>query len=90
MFMIRKIEGRVTKLKTVAEIITKKIYHQGGEARARDIFVAAGWLCQRAEIIAVLRRHPIHVKNALERLQKLDPELVAATIDELMIAPAYR
>lgn len=37
-FTEQQIEGRLTKLETVAEIITKKVYHRGGEAKARDIF----------------------------------------------------
>ncbi|WP_459105389.1 nucleotidyl transferase AbiEii/AbiGii toxin family protein [Devosia sp. A369] len=90
-FTDQEIEGRVTKLETVAEIITKKIYHRGGEAKARDIFdIAAGSLTYRAEIVAALAKYPVHTKNTLDRLRSLNPEFVASTIDQLMIMPAYR
>lgn len=90
-FIDKDIRGRVTKLETVAEIITKKIYYRGSEARARDIFdFAAGSLTHRAEIIAALRKYPVQTKNTLDRLRRLNPEFVTSTIGQLMIMPAYR
>lgn len=90
-FTEQHIEGRVTKLETVAEIITKKVYHRGGEAKARDIFdIAASSLTHRAEIIAALAAYPVHTKITLDRLRSLNPEFLSSTIDQLMVMPAYR
>src|SRR5690606_6529107 len=77
-------------LETVPEIIAKKIYFRGGEAKARDIFdIAAAARTQRADIVAALSRYKAEVKATIERLNKLNPEFVLATISQLMIKPDY-
>lgn len=90
-FIEREIEGRSINLESVAEVIAKKVYHRGSSALARDIFdIAAAARTHRPQIIDALRAYPDHVQAAAQRIMKLNPEFVNATINQLMIAPAYR
>jgi len=50
-FVIKQIEGRDVKLETIPEIIAKKVFHRGSEAKARDVFdIAAAARTHRAEV----------------------------------------
>lgn len=90
-FVTRSVEGRDVQLETIPEIIAKKIYHRGNEAKARDIFdIAAAAQSRRAEIIEALGPFPDQVEATLMRLDKLNPEFVASTIQQLMILPEFR
>jgi hypothetical protein len=90
-FETRKVEGREVKLETIPEIIAKKVYHRGSEAKARDIFdIAAAARTRRAELLVALREFPDEVKATLARLDKLNPDFVSRTIGQLMILPDFR
>jgi len=90
-FEMIEIDGQSVKIETVAEIITKKVYHRGGEAKARDIFdIAAAAQTHRAETVTALRAYPDQVGQTLSRLAALNPEFVLSTISQLMIKPEYR
>jgi len=89
-FIIMEIEGRSVQLETIPEIITKKIYHRGSEAKARDVFdIAAAARTHRAEVVAALKAYPDQVAKTLQQLQKLNPEFVSGAIGQLMILPEY-
>jgi hypothetical protein len=89
-FVVRQIEGRAVQLESIQEIIAKKVYHRGGEAKARDVFdIAAAAQSHRSEVTAALKRYPDQVARTLERLEKLNPEFVTNTIRQLMILPDY-
>lgn len=89
-FRIRSVEDRPVKLETIAEIITKKIYHRGGQIQARDIFdLAAATRTHRIDVVHALRKYPDHVAATQARLQQLNPEFVASTIGQLMVMPDY-
>ena len=77
-------------MRPIAEIITKKVYHRGSEVKPRDVFdIAAAARGHRADVVAALRSYPDEVTRTLERLDKLNPDFVTATIKQLMILPAY-
>jgi hypothetical protein len=85
-----KIEGQEVQLETVAEIIAKKIYHRGREAKPRDIFdIAAAAQSHRPEIVLALRALRDQAEATLLRLDELNPQFVASTIEQLMILPKY-
>jgi hypothetical protein len=87
----RIIEGRPVLLETVPEIITKKIYHRGAGITARDIFdIAAGAVGFESEIVRALKDYKPAVKKTLERMEKLNPEFVAASIASLAMRDEYR
>lgn len=89
-FIPQVIEGVETKLGSVAEIITKKVYHRGNEVQARDIFdIAAAARTHRDEIVDALREYPAQVSAPLERMNAQNPEFVARTIGQLMIKPGF-
>lgn len=90
-FEIREVEGRTVRLETVSEIIAKKVYHRGSEAKPRDIFdIAAAAQSRRGEIVRALRAFPEQVSRTKERLDRLNPEFVARAIAQLMIMPDYQ
>lgn len=90
-FETREVEGRQTKLETIPEIIAKKIYHRGSEAKPRDIFdIAAAARTHRQEVLLALRDFPEQVEATLRQLDKLNPEFVARTIGQLMILPDFK
>jgi pimeloyl-ACP methyl ester carboxylesterase len=90
-FRLRLIEGRETRLETVTEIIAKKVFHRGGEAKPRDIFdIAAAARTHRDDVIAALRPYPQQVDATLRRLDVLNRDFVDRTIAQLMILPDYR
>lgn len=89
-FVVIEIEGREVKLETIPEIITKKVYHRGSEAKPRDVFdIAAAARSHRAEVVGALKDYPAEVAKTLERLDKLNPEFVSGAIGQLMILPAF-
>ena len=89
-FLIKKIEGRDVKLETIPEIIAKKVYYRGSEAKARDVFdIAAAARSYRSEVLAALKGYPDQVALTLERLNKLNPQFVRETIGQLMILPDF-
>jgi hypothetical protein len=89
-FAVHEIDGREVKLETIAEIITKKVYHRGSEAKPRDVFdIAAAARGHRIEVVTALRSYPNEIAKTLERFSRLNPEFVATTIKQLMILPDY-
>lgn len=89
-FEKREVEGRSVWLENIPEIIAKKVYYRGAEARPRDIFdIAAAARSHRAGVVGALRAFPDHVARTRERLARLNPEFVRRTIAQLMIMPGY-
>ncbi|MER9924902.1 nucleotidyl transferase AbiEii/AbiGii toxin family protein [Mesorhizobium sp. M0048] len=89
-FEKREVEGRPVSLETIPEIIAKKVYYRGAEARPRDIFdIAAAARSHRAGVVGALRAFPDRVARTRERLAELNPEFVRRTIAQLMIMPDY-
>lgn len=89
-FVPHVIDGRTIKLETVPEIIAKKIYYRGAEAKPRDIFdLAAAASTQRAAVVCALQAFPERVSMAKDRLDALNPEFINRTIAQLMIKPGY-
>ncbi|MER8671209.1 nucleotidyl transferase AbiEii/AbiGii toxin family protein [Mesorhizobium sp. M1156] len=90
-FEKREVEGRSVWLETIPEIIAKKVYYRGAEARPRDIFdIAAAARSHRAGVVGALRAFPDRVARTRERLAELNPEFVRRTIAQLMIMPDYQ
>lgn len=89
-FGTREVEGRAVRLETIPEIIAKKVYHRGSEAKPRDIFdIAAAARSQVGPIVNALRVFPEQVSRTRERLERLNPEFVTRAIGQLMIMPEY-
>jgi predicted nucleotidyltransferase component of viral defense system len=89
-FTAHEIQGQTIQLETVSEIIAKKIYYRGVEAKPRDIFdLAAAASTQREAVVRALRAFPERVAMAKNRLDALNPEFVDRTIAQLMIKPGY-
>ncbi|MER8784332.1 nucleotidyl transferase AbiEii/AbiGii toxin family protein [Mesorhizobium sp. M1006] len=85
------VEGRTVRLETIPEIIAKKVYYRGSEAKPRDIFdIAAAARSQLGEVVNALRTLPEHVARTRERMEKLNPEFVGRAIAQLMIMPATK
>lgn len=89
-FVAHDIDGHTIMLEAIPEIIAKKIYYRGAEAKPRDIFdLAAAAATQRLAVVEALRAFPERVAIAKERLDALNPEFVEKTIAQLMIHPDY-
>jgi len=89
-FVTKQIEGRDVKLETIPEIIAKKVFHRGSEAKARDVFdIAAAARSHRPEVVTALKGFPDQVSKTLARLDKLNPEFVRGAIGQLMILPDF-
>jgi hypothetical protein len=89
-FETREVEGRAVQLETVPEIIAKKIYYRGSEAKPRDIFdIAASARSQLEPMVNALRAFPDQVSRTRDRLEKLNSEFVGRAIAQLMIMPDY-
>ncbi|TPL96868.1 nucleotidyl transferase AbiEii/AbiGii toxin family protein [Mesorhizobium sp. B2-3-11] len=89
-FDTRDVESRTVRLETIPEIIAKKVYYRGSEARPRDIFdIAAAARSQRGAVVDALRVFPQQVARTRERLERLNPEFVSRAIAQLMIMPDY-
>ncbi len=90
-FDIREVEGRAVRLETVPEIIAKKVYYRGPEAKPRDIFdIAAAARFKLEPVVNALRAFPDQVSRTKERLEKLNPEFVDRAIADLMIMPDFQ
>lgn len=89
-FELREVERRAVRLETIPEIITKKVYYRGSEAKPRDIFdIAAAARSQLGAVVNALGDFPEQVARTKERLETLNPEFVSRAIAQLMIMPAY-
>lgn len=89
-FEMREVEGRAVLLETIPEIIAKKIYYRGSEAKPRDIFdIAAAARSQLEPVVDALRAFPAQVSRAKDQLEKLNPEYVGRAIAQLRIMPDY-
>jgi hypothetical protein len=87
-----EIHGRPVKLETVAEIVSKKVYHRGGVIAPRDVFdiAAAGSTTHRLEMISALSKHPNKTSTASETLSRANPEFVLSVIADLQIKPKFQ
>ena len=89
-FIETDIEGYAVKLETIGEIIAKKVYHRGRDAKARDIFdMAAAARTRRPELIESLRPYPDQAGSMARAVKGLNPDFVSSTIGQLMIRPEY-
>ncbi|RWM06308.1 MAG: hypothetical protein EOR72_31945 [Mesorhizobium sp.] len=89
-FKVQDVEGRTVRLETLPEIIAKKVYHRGSEAKPRDIFdIAAAARSQLGPVVNALSAFPEQVARTRERLEKLNPEFVGRAIAQLMIMLDY-
>jgi hypothetical protein len=89
-FVTREVEGRAVRLETIPEIIAKKVYYRGSEAKPRDIFdIAAAARSHLGDVVNALHAFPEHVSWTKAQLEKLNPEFVRRTIAQLMIIPDY-
>jgi hypothetical protein len=89
-FEAHEVEGRSVKLETISEIIAKKVYYRGLEAKPRDIFdIAVAARTHREAVIHALRAFPDRVAGTRKRLTSLNPEFIGRTITQLMITPDY-
>jgi hypothetical protein len=90
-FRETEVEGRIVKLETVPEIITKKIVYRGKNITARDVFdVAAATQDHRDELVRALLSYPDHVTAALAKIDKLNPDFIDEAIRELAISESFR
>jgi len=90
-FEIHEVQGRAVRLETVPEIIAKKVYYRGSEAKPRDIFdIAAAARSHLGPVVNALRAFPNQVSRTRERLERLNPEFVDRAIAQLMIMPDYQ
>jgi len=85
------VEGEVTLLEAIPEIITKKIYYRGSSIKPRDIFDIAAAGEQHADsVINALQSYRDEVKTTLTTIDKLNPEFVNSAIADLAIKDSYR
>jgi hypothetical protein len=90
-FETREVEGRALQLETIPEILAKKVYYRGPEAKPRDIFdIAAAARSHLEPVVNALRAFPNQVSRTRERLERLNPEFVHRAIAQLMIMPDYQ
>jgi Nucleotidyl transferase AbiEii toxin, Type IV TA system len=87
----REIEGQLTFLETIPEVITKKIIHRGLSIQPRDIFdIAAGAEQYADQIISTLREYSGEVEETIKTLNRLNPEFVRDAISDLQIRDSFR
>lgn len=85
------IEDEVVLLETIPEVIAKKVYHRGNSIMPRDIFdIAAGSERHAESIIKELASYPDRVASTLITIDKLKPDFVNASIEQLLIRDAYK
>jgi len=85
------IEGEVTLLETIPEIIAKKIYYRGSRIRPRDIFdIAAAGEQHANSVIDALRSYRTEVQTALMVIERLNPDFVNSAIAQLSIKEKFR
>lgn len=86
-FKVQDVEGRTVRIETLPEIIAKKVYHRGSEAKPRDIFdIAAAARSRLGPVVNALSAFPEQVARTRERLEKLNPEFVRRAIAQLIEA----
>jgi hypothetical protein len=87
----REIEGQLTFLETIPEVITKKIVHRGLSIQPRDIFdIAAGAEQYANKIISALRGYSGKVEETIKTLDRLNPEFVRDAISQLQIRDGFQ
>jgi Nucleotidyl transferase AbiEii toxin, Type IV TA system len=87
----RLVEGQLTLLETIPEIITKKIVHRGSSIKPRDIFdIAAAAENYSDAVTTALRSYRADVLKTIEALDRLNPKFVTAAIVELIIRDKYQ
>lgn len=85
------VEDEAVLLETVPEVIAKKIYHRGNSIMPRDIFdIAAGGEQHAESIIRELANYPDRVASTLVAIDKLKPDFVNASIEQLLLRDAYK
>ncbi len=68
-FQMREVEGWAVQLATIPEIIAKKVYYRGSEAKPRDIFdMAAAARFQLEPMVIARRAFPAQVSRTKDRL----------------------
>lgn len=86
----RMVEGRLTKVERVPEIIAKKIHYRGATITPRDIFdIAVAAQDHKGELMKALETMPKQVAATLSAMEKLKPEFVKSTISALQIMQAF-
>ncbi len=86
----REIEGELTLLETVPEIIAKKIVYRGPSLRPRDIFdIAASVEQYEDSVVSGLRPYKAEVAAALKTLTRLNPQFVKDAISQLQIRKKF-
>lgn len=87
----QKIEGVMTLLETVPEVIAKKITYRGSHIQPRDIFdIAAAAESRENDVKAALQPFKADVAVALATIQKLNPKFVRDSIATLQIQDGYK
>jgi hypothetical protein len=85
------VEDEAVLLETVPEVIAKKIYHRGNSIMPRDIFdIAAGSEKHAESIIKELASYSDKVASTLVAIDKLRPDFVNASIEQLLVKDAYK
>ena len=85
------VEDEAVFLETVPEVIAKKIYHRGNSIMPRDIFdIAAGGEQHAESIIKELANYPDRVTSTLLAIDRLKPDFVNASIEQLLVKDAYK
>lgn len=84
------VEGRLTALETIPEIITKKIVYRGRSITPRDVFdIAAASESHVAEVVSALRNYKSDVDATIAAIEQQNPEFVANAIADLAIRPSF-
>jgi hypothetical protein len=85
------VEGENVLLDSVPEIIVKKVCYRAASIKPRDIFdIAAAGEHDDGSLIAELKRYPDAMKTAAETIDRLNPDFVNRTIDQLALKDRYR
>jgi Nucleotidyl transferase AbiEii toxin, Type IV TA system len=82
-FEIVDFEGRPIRVETSAEIIAKKMWHRGDQARSRDLFDLCAVATFEPEAIDVAL--PLMKRHAAAFLQRLDSRAEAAEVEFSLI-----
>lgn len=72
------------------EIALKKLWYRGADLKVRDVFDIAV-VAQHHERLLLSNLHYVRAKKVaiLDRLGRIDPEFLRASLNELDILPAY-
>lgn len=86
-----EVEGTLTRLETISEIIAKKIVYRGRSIKPRDVFdIAAAAETGEVALRDALEGHRGAVEATIACLDRLNPSFVEAAIAELMIRDQFR